>query len=245
MERAGEVWLFLRDLSPRLGRRRLPQPRPLSHGRRLVRPAGRRGSGRSAFRLAAAGLGKGGECGAEEGRPPKGGCGSGRRSGRWRRRTEPRTFCQTRYSSSCVSWADLPGGFEVPRGSGRDPPGAFLAVLFRGLASSTRIATLAALRIFSGWCARSGRGARPRRGPEDAQTVCQGARPTESLRLAPAPAPPARMGSSARRRLVQCRRLQRRRPFRAFGKGCLGLRDPPTLPRLSQQGHCLISVPIP
>lgn len=145
----------------------------------------------------------------------------------------------------CVSWADLPGGFEVPRGSGRDPPGAFLAVLSRGLASSTRIATLAALRIFPGWCARSGRGACPRRGPEDAQTVCQGARPTESLRLAPAPAPPARMGSSARRRLVQCRRLQRRRPFRAFGKGCLGLRDPPTLPRLSQQGHCLISVPIP
>lgn len=62
----------------------------------------------------------------------------------------------------CVSWADLPGGFEVPRGSGRDPPGAFLAILSRGLASSTLNATLAALRIFPGWCARSERGARPR-----------------------------------------------------------------------------------
>ena len=145
----------------------------------------------------------------------------------------------------CVSWADLPGGFEIPRGNGRDPPEAFLAVLSRRLASSTRNATLAALRLFPGWCARSKRGARPRRGPEDAQTVRQGARPTESLPLAPAPASPAGMGSSARQRLVQCRRLQRRRPFRAFGKGCLGLRDPPTLPRLSEQGHCLISVPMP
>ena len=38
----------------------------------------------------------------------------------------------------CVSWADLPGGFEIPRESGRDPPEAFLAVLSRRLASCTR-----------------------------------------------------------------------------------------------------------
>lgn len=94
------MWLCLRDPSPRPGRRRLPQLRPLSHGRRLVRPADRRGSGRSAFRLAAAGHGKEGGRGAER-------ClswtGCGRRSG-WRRGTEPWAFQagadhQTRYSS--------------------------------------------------------------------------------------------------------------------------------------------------
>lgn len=98
--------------SPGPGPRSLPQP--LSHGRRLVRPAGRRGSGGSAYLLAAAGRPWGpGErrgCGAAKGCTSRGGCGSGRRSGWWWQwRPEPWTFragagLQTRYSSS-PPWA--------------------------------------------------------------------------------------------------------------------------------------------
>lgn len=104
--------------SPGPGPRSLPQP--LSHGRRLVRLAGRRGSGGSAYLLAAAGRPWGpGErrgCGAAKGRTSRGGCGSGRRSGWWWQwRPEPWTFragagLQTRYSSS-------------PLGSGNTCPG--------------------------------------------------------------------------------------------------------------------------
>lgn len=69
MERAGEVWLFLRDCEPRLGRRRLPR-RGLSVMSAVWSALLVGGSGRSAFRLAAAGLGKGGNAEQREGRPP-------------------------------------------------------------------------------------------------------------------------------------------------------------------------------
>lgn len=135
------MWLCLRDLSPRPGRRRLPQLRPLSHGRRLVRPADRRGSGRSAFRLAAAGNGKEGGRGAE-------GClswrGCGKRSG-WRRGTEPWAFQagadhQTRYSSFPLQGKSARGLSSSPRE--KMPPGAFLTAHSRRLAFPSRGRTL-------------------------------------------------------------------------------------------------------
>lgn len=151
------------------------------------------------------------------------------------------------------------GAFEVHRGRKKNPPGVFLAAPPRGLASPVRGTTLPTPRIFPGAHApgRFFASRRPRRFPDPSsegsarQSLCA-RRPPGRTCLAP-PAGAGRggrgggMGSCAWRRLAQCGRLQRRRPFRALQKECLGsggsynpLQSP------TEQGHFLSpNPPIP
>lgn len=62
----------------------------------------------------------------------------------------------------------------------------------------------------------------------------KGARPTESLRLAPAPAPPARMGLIRSAALGAVQTAAAAAPLGL--RKVAGLRDPPTLPRLPLNG---------
>lgn len=70
LERAGEVWLFLRDLSP-VSVAVVSRSRGLSVMGAVWSALLVGGVWLERFSFGCCGLGKGGECGAEEGRPPK------------------------------------------------------------------------------------------------------------------------------------------------------------------------------